>query len=526
MGERNIRVISFFKWEIFSTLVRKTRITANQTNISCIAVKGEYLAILKFYTMNLETYFDSLNRLYNPKVKYDEFLTLMRKEFDATSCIIADENNTVLAKSKDTPATAFSTAKLQEVITTMQPQFYQKVLLVNATASVRDNYIVSIIVVPLLNPSGSLSGVLYLDRRDKDGEKSNSFGIDDFEKAKRIIEKLTPIWNDKSKVEILKEIGFVYSNATLLHIIDRVKNVAPISANVLIQGESGVGKELIAEAIHRLSDRWNKIKVNVNCGAIPYDLMESELFGTKKGAFTGAVDKPGKFELANGGTLFLDEIGEMNLNMQVKLLRVIEEKKVTRVGSNEEIKLDVRLIFATNQDLKKKIKENTFRGDLYQRLSTYVINMPPLRERKDEIPLLSEYFFEKYAKEYKRNTPTPVFSEEAIDKMLNYNWPGNIRELKNVIARSVINYSGIAPLSNEDIYIDEIYPSLLDNFSGEIVIEGPVRGKNLNEIGEQAKIKAVKNYYLQCNKNMQETAEKLGTTRETIRNFLKMGVIE
>jgi len=226
-------------------------------------------------------------------------------------------------------------------------------------------------------------------------------------------------------------------------LLKSVQIVAPTDATVLILGETGTGKELIARAIHELSDRGKHNFVKVNCAAIPSGLLESELFGHEKGAFTSAIgQKIGRFELADRGTLFLDEIGEIPLELQSKLLRAIQEQEFERLGGNRTIKVDVRFVAATNRDLKRMMEENQFRGDLYYRLHVFPVHMPPLRERREDIPLLVRYFVHKYAQRMNRtinSIPTPV-----MEALVHYNWPGNIRELQNVLERSVILSSGPA----------------------------------------------------------------------------------
>ncbi|MFO0650973.1 MAG: sigma-54 dependent transcriptional regulator [Polyangiales bacterium] len=220
-----------------------------------------------------------------------------------------------------------------------------------------------------------------------------------------------------------------------------LEKVADTTATVLITGESGTGKELIARALHDNSGRKGQSFIRVNCGAIPRDLMEAELFGYERGAFTGAVtSKPGRFELASGGTLFLDEIAEIPIDMQVKLLRAIQEGEIDRVGGIKPTTVDVRLIAATNRDLKKEIAAGRFREDLYYRLNVVPIHLPPLRERRSDIPLLVDHFLAIHAARFKK--PASSFSAEARDALVAYAWPGNIRELENVIERCVLLSDG------------------------------------------------------------------------------------
>ncbi|HEV2690240.1 MAG TPA: sigma 54-interacting transcriptional regulator, partial [Bryobacteraceae bacterium] len=220
-------------------------------------------------------------------------------------------------------------------------------------------------------------------------------------------------------------------------VLEQVETVAPTDASVLILGETGTGKELIARAIHDLSSRRERTFVKLNCAAIPTGLLESELFGHEKGAFTGAItQKPGRFELAHNGTLFLDEIGDIPLELQPKLLRALQEHEFERLGGTRTIKVDVRLVAATNRDLAQMIAERQFRTDLYYRLSVFPVALPPLRERTDDIPKLVRYFTQKYAR--RMNKRIEAIPTETMEALIHYPWPGNVRELENLIERAVI----------------------------------------------------------------------------------------
>jgi two-component system response regulator FlrC len=220
-------------------------------------------------------------------------------------------------------------------------------------------------------------------------------------------------------------------------VLDMADQVAPSHATVLISGDSGTGKELMARYLHQKSLRKNGPFISLNCAAIPENLLESELFGHEKGAFTGAVARRlGKFEEANGGTLFLDEISEMDVSLQAKLLRAIQEKEIDRIGSNRPVKVDIRLIATTNRDLEKEVKAGTFRQDLYFRLNVINLHLPSLRDRKADIPRLVRFFIERYTKQ--NDLPPKTLSEAGLDKLLNHNWPGNIRELENTLHRAVL----------------------------------------------------------------------------------------
>lgn len=239
------------------------------------------------------------------------------------------------------------------------------------------------------------------------------------------------------KKKISKKFEMVGESEAVSGMKEMIDKVGPTDARVLITGPNGSGKELVAKSIHEKSKRANGALVEVNCAAIPSELIESELFGHEKGSFTSAIkQRLGKFELAEGGTLFLDEIGDMSLSAQAKVLRALQENKITRVGGDREINVNVRVVAATNKDLKTEIAENRFREDLYHRLSVIVIKVPSLNERKGDIPLLTEKFLEDIAEEH--GAKRKVIAEKALDSLKNHNWTGNIRELRNVIERLVI----------------------------------------------------------------------------------------
>lgn len=239
------------------------------------------------------------------------------------------------------------------------------------------------------------------------------------------------------KKVVKRQYQMVGSSKPMMDIHDMIEKVAPTNARVLIEGENGTGKELVARQLHELSSRSYAPFIEVNCAAIPSELIESQLFGHEKGSFTSAIKmKKGDFELANNGTLFLDEIGDMSLSAQAKVLRALQENKITRVGGECEINVNVRIVAATNKNLKEEIQKGNFREDLYHRLSVIIINVPPLRDRLDDIPELIEYFVENISNEMGK--AAPVFTQDAIEELQKYRWTGNIRELHNVIERLVI----------------------------------------------------------------------------------------
>ncbi len=258
---------------------------------------------------------------------------------------------------------------------------------------------------------------------------------------KKAAEKQALVLQNRSlqqRLDALQAGGQIIGHSpVMLRTLDLVNQVAPSTATVLIQGESGTGKELIANAIHHGSPRRDRPLIKVSCAALPETLLESELFGHERGAFTGADrQKPGRFELADGGTLFIDEIGELTATTQAKLLRVLQEGEFERLGGTRTLKVDLRLVAATNADLASMVREKRFREDLYYRLNVITIQLPPLRERREDVPLLAHHFLRRYAE--RNGKPIIGFTDEAMDLLEGYTWPGNVRELENVIERAVV----------------------------------------------------------------------------------------
>jgi DNA-binding NtrC family response regulator len=249
--------------------------------------------------------------------------------------------------------------------------------------------------------------------------------------------KVLVVENKRLKKKVSKNYEMIGESKSINHIKEIIEKVAATDARVLITGPNGTGKELVAHWLHEKSNRVKAPMIEVNCAAIPSELIESELFGHVKGSFTGAnKDRAGKFEAANKGTIFLDEIGDMSLSAQAKVLRALQENRISRVGSDKDIKVDVRVIAATNKDLKKEIEEGRFREDLYHRLAVILIKVPALNDRREDIPLLVDFFAKKISQE--QGNPMKTFTNEAIELLQKYDWTGNIRELRNVIERLII----------------------------------------------------------------------------------------
>ncbi len=323
---------------------------------------------------------------------------------------------------------------------------------------------------------------------------------------------------DEKSAEIKKGViendsfyGMIGKSRGMQKIFTTIKKVADTPANILILGESGTGKELVASAIHNNSSRAKMPFKAINSGGIPENLLESELFGYMKGSFTGAyADRPGLFEIARGGTIFLDEIGELPAVLQVKLLRVVQEKSFRRIGGSEDIKVDVRIISATNQNLEEKVKNGEFREDLFFRLNVIPVYMPPLRDRREDIPLLTDHFIEKYAIEFGKEIRT--ISSYAMELLMNYSFPGNIRELENIIERGVAMESSNIILP-ENLVLETAAVSGVSNYSIDILDSG----LNLNEELEKIERNIIEKALVKTKGSKTKAAELLHVTFDSLR---------
>lgn len=353
---------------------------------------------------------------------------------------------------------------------------------------------------------------------DDNGELLGGFGVvlfQDFDELKDVMEKYRVL--DKQLKLYKNEIArmnpakhsledIIGNTPEIMKCKEKVKKVAKFNSNVLIFGESGVGKELFANSIHNTSEKRDMPFISLNCSAIPENLLESELFGYEEGSFTGAKKggNMGKFELANGGTIFLDEIGEMPYHMQAKLLRVLQEKEVERIGGKVPIKLNVRVICATNRNLENMVKKGQFREDLYYRLNVLAIEVPPLRKRRDDIPLFVDRFIGEFYRESGLFRHVP---ENVMEILKNYNWPGNIRELKNVIEKICVNSDDV------NISINDLPPHIINSSIKEKYEE---KQGGLSKIIESIEKEIIINTLKECNHNKSETAKKLNIPRATL----------
>ena len=315
--------------------------------------------------------------------------------------------------------------------------------------------------------------------------------------------------NRRLTTEVRQEQSLVGEGARIKEIFQFLARVAPTESTVLIEGESGTGKELVARALHRNSHRASKPFVAINCAAIPESLLESDLFGHERGAFTGAaVQKQGRLQVADGGVVFLDEIGELAPALQVKLLRVLQEREFERVGGTHSIKIDVRLIAATNRDLNEAVRNGEFRQDLYYRLAVVKLTMPPLREHREDIPMLTRHFVQKYAKRSKVKAK-PV-SREAMAALVNYEWPGNVRELENAIERALVMGSSDAVL------LEDLPESLLEQESPAEMHQGKYHA-SVKELKKQLIVDAVE----QTRGNYVEAAGILGVHPNYLHRLIR-----
>jgi len=338
----------------------------------------------------------------------------------------------------------------------------------------------------------------------------------DLDELDLMIERVIENKNLRSEIQILKNQlkekfkfdSFISHSPKMEEVLSIAARAADSKATVLISGESGTGKEVLAKSIHYVSSRKDKPFIAVNIPALPETLLESELFGHEKGAFTGAEKtKKGRFELADAGTIFLDEIGDIPINLQVKLLRVLQEHQIERLGSTENINIDVRIIAATHQNLEEKIKDGSFREDLYYRLNIVSLHIPPLRERREDILPLIEHFMEKYSKE--NNKPQLNLSKEAVDLLIKYNFPGNVRELENIIERAVVL------CRSEEITIKDL-PNVVKGFKAEK--EMPLNDDaTLIEQVEALEKKLIYDALSKANGNQSQAGRMLGLTERNLR---------
>jgi two-component system response regulator PilR (NtrC family) len=337
------------------------------------------------------------------------------------------------------------------------------------------------------------------------------------------VKSLSKLKIDRPTVEDSFE-GMIGRSRAMREVFDRIQKVAKTDSTILIMGPSGTGKELVASAIHKLSSRGQKNRISVNCGAIPGELLESELFGHIKGAFTGAIsNRKGRFELAQGGTMFLDEIGDMPQLLQVKLLRVLQERQIEPVGSSETIGIDVRVIAATHRDLEKAVVEGKFREDLFYRLNVIPIRMPSLKERREDIPLLISHFLDRFVSADRSNEIS--FAQTTMELLLGYDWPGNVRELENVIERLVILRGGNEILP-EDLPAKIFRSNPLATHSYKTLFELPAPGVDLKQILSDIEDSLIMQAMNRTRGNKNQASKLLSLNRTTLIEKMKKKNLE
>ncbi|WP_051531550.1 sigma-54 interaction domain-containing protein [Clostridiisalibacter paucivorans] len=455
-----------------------------------------------------------LQKLEFYKEAYDEFKLIFDITYDHIS--IADEKGVFLKVSKGTEknfgvsedkiigSSAIDVEKIgliDESMTAMVMKTSKKETALQTTATGRRFMVIGI---PMFNEKGKLKRIINVAKDVTEIEKIKNR----LKETEEQIEWYRREFQKKQEIENKLVYGETLEMKRVMTLVNQVANV---NATVLLQGETGVGKTLIAKTIHNISKRRDKPFVHINCGAIPENLMESELFGYDEGAFTGAskLGKKGFFEIANHGTIFLDEIGEVPIHLQVKLLHALEHQEIYRVGGSSPIKVDVRILAATNKDLKNMVYEGNFREDLYYRLNVLPVKIPPLRDRKKDIPLLTYFFVEKYNKKHCMNKR---LTSEAYDVLNSYDWPGNIRELENTIERLLIT-------CDKDCIQGSYVYNTLGNFNEKYDIEVknimPLK-EATTQVETQLLLKALEEY-----KTTRKIAQVLGIDQSTVVKKLK-----
>lgn len=469
----------------------------------------------------------------------EKAIDVIIKELDADEgfIVLTDENlNIVNIVSKNMnldskpEAKELSTSVINKTFQNLQPQKFDDLkneIEFSSKHSVVSLGLTSVLCVPLISGKNVL-GAVYIDRRSnhshfKDSDltflvsfakqivKGIEISKEILQLEERLEEKPKHDFYELRQKFICNEL--IGNSIKLFNVVNIASKIADTDASVLILGENGTGKEVLAKAIHFNSSRKNKPFVALNCGAIPNDLLESELFGYESGAFTGAVKtKPGRLEIADGGTIFLDEIAEMNVNLQAKLLRVIQTKEIERLGGTESKKINVRFLAATNKDLTKLISDKIFREDLYYRLKVIELKLPPLRERKEDIEELTKHFIIKYSKEKKL-----IISDQALNILENYNWPGNIRELENVIQRAVILCTG------DIIQVNDLPQEIIEDISE---YDNNLVQKTLSEAEDDFRRLYITKVIRKV-KSKSEAAKILGINRSHLHKLIsQLGIIE
>jgi len=457
---------------------------------------------------------------FNPESAFELLLAMISSELDADCCLLINKYEEILFESPILNEKKFSHTILKKALKQKRSILIKNALQednLKQKESIFGNIFLSVICVILHDKKGKIAGALYLDRHRPE---KDFFTELDLEEAEDFVDNFTNILIkegiEKREFTRLREAhgfeGIIGKSKIMQELFVKIDAVAGTDTNVFLQGRTGTGKELVARAIHRRSKRADNPFVAVNCSAIPKDLIESELFGHIKGAFTGASNnRAGKFIQANGGTLFLDEIGDLDMDLQTKLLRALQEREIQAVGSDEIIKIDIRLITASSKDIINEIKKEHFRKELFYRINSYPIFLPPLKDRGEDIILLAEHFLKKYCELNYNYISPPYFTEKARKKLLNYSWEGNVRELQNTMENVSVSCRDIDII---DAYHLQFYPIEVKNNS-------PKENASLKEIAEQAELEAVKKSLAKHRWNRKKVAAELNTTYPTLAKIIE-----
>jgi len=458
---------------------------------------------------------------YNPKSTYELLLALLSSQVNADCCLLINKYEQILFKSPTLKETKFSHTILKKALKQKKSFFIQNAIEnsdLKTKKSIVGNIFLSVICVVLRDDSDVVTGALYLDRHSPD---KDHFTEIDLKQAEEFVNNFTSIMIseglEKKELDRFREDfgfeGIIGKSEKMLKVFEQIKNVAPTDSNVLLQGETGTGKELVARAIHRLSKRSENPFIAINCSAIPKDLLESELFGHEKGSFTGATAKrKGKFQLAHNGSLFLDEIGDMEVSLQTKILRVLQEGEIQPIGSEQITKVNIRLITASSKDIIEEIREGNFRKELFYRINSFPIFLPSLRERGNDIILLAEHFISRYCEKNYNYIPAPYFTGKAKEKLLSYSWEGNVRELQNTMENLSICCTEGKLITEKQINFYPIEKSPVSKTSAQAT---------LKSISEKAEFEAVKNALGKHKWNKAKVIHELNTTYPTLSRIME-----
>ncbi len=470
---------------------------------------------------NLLDYLYSSVENFKPDSTYELLLALLSTQVNADCCLLINKHEQILYKSPTLRETKFSHTILKKALKQNKsfhiPNAVKEIDLNNAN-SIAGHIFLSVICIVLHGQDNEVVGALYLDRHELE---KKSFNIYDLRQAEEFARKFADILITEGleKIELTRlrnDYGFdglIGRSDSMLNIFEQINKVAPTESNVFLQGETGTGKELVARAIHKRSKRADCPFIAVNCSAIPKELLESELFGHERGAFTGAANKrKGKVQLAHRGTLFLDEIGELEPNLQTKILRALQEREIQPVGSEKIVKVNLRLITASSKEIINEIRKGNFRKELFYRINSYQIFLPPLRERGKDILLLAEHFITKYCIENGNYIPPPYFTEKAKEKLLSYFWEGNVRELQNVMENLSINFTEGKIITDSQL---KFYPIGSDDTPG-------VQNKtSLKAAAEEAEKELIKSCLIKNEWKKNKVIKELNTTFPTLVKKMK-----